>query len=188
MGVAQALDGLHRRGEVCGGLRPDTVELDGNTPVLLPAGSDPEAPGEPWQAAYVAPEVHAGGRPDARSDLFALGVLVHEMATGRIPFVGATVADVTRAIRAGRFVGLDEHEPMAPPSLTRLLATCLAPDADERWQSARDFGRELGWTGALDEPAPERLEDDSRASPATLYGVIGLAAGIVLSGAWRACG
>ncbi len=186
--MALALDALHRTGAASGALCPQTVRLDGDVPTLAVVDVDGDGTALACPKVYLAPELQAGGWPDSRSDLFALGGLVHEMATGRRPFEQTEGADLAAAMRAGRFTRLDQHDPMAPPSLSRIVAICLAPDPDDRWQSARDFGRELGAAGAFDEPAPERLEDDSRASPATLYGVNGLVAGIVVSGAWRAFG
>src|SRR5262245_38584191 len=84
---------------------------------------------------YMSPEQLQGNAADARSDIFAFGVVLYEMLTGRRAFEGASPASVIAAI-------LERPAPsiatVAPSSLDRLLQRCLAKDPDERWQSARD--------------------------------------------------
>ncbi len=182
--VANALDELHRSGEVHGGVTPARIWLEGPRVRLSPA--DAVAPGDGRPAP--APELLDGGEPDARSDHFALGCVLYEMVAGQPPFAGATETAVADAMRAGRVTPLSTYQPLVPPSFVRLVATCLQPDPARRWQSARDLGRELAWVGTLDEAAPERMEDDTRVSTGRLFGLLGLAAGFVFSGALRACG
>ncbi|MEO2196024.1 MAG: protein kinase [bacterium] len=184
VGVADALAELHRRHEVHGGVTTERIWLEGPRVTLAP--SDPATPDGHGEVR--APEVLGGDAPDARSDHFALGCVLYEMVAGRPPFAGATADAVADAVRAGNVTPLSRHQPLVPPSLVRLVDTCLEPDPDRRWQSARDLGRELAWVGTLDEAASERLEDDTRVSTPRLYGLLGLAAGFVLSGAVRACG
>jgi serine/threonine-protein kinase len=188
--VAQALETLHRRGGVCGHLRPDTIRLQAAGVELLGVDGAGEAAvsGVSLEPDYQAPEQLDGQAADARSDHFALGCVLYEMVAGRRPFGADTRDGIIGAIRAGGPPAISALAPMTPPSLDRLIMTCLATDPDDRWQSARDLGRELGRVGTLDEPASERMEDESLASPGRLYGVIGLAAGFVLAAALRACG
>jgi Tol biopolymer transport system component/tRNA A-37 threonylcarbamoyl transferase component Bud32 len=84
---------------------------------------------------YMSPEQLQGGVADARSDIFAFGLVLYEMLTGKRAFDGASAASVIAAI-------LERSAPsvssVAPSSLDRLLQRCLAKDPDERWQSARD--------------------------------------------------
>jgi serine/threonine-protein kinase len=181
--VADALDELHQRNQVHGGVTPERIWLEGPRVKLAPAVSV-----GPDGGPTLAPKVLDGGAPDARSDHFALGCVLYEMVVGRPPFAGATADAVVDAVRAGNVAPLSSHQPLVPPSLVRLVDTCLQSDPNRRWQSARDLGRELAWVGTLDEAASDRLEDDTRASTPRLYGLIGLAAGFVLSGVVRACG
>jgi Tol biopolymer transport system component len=84
---------------------------------------------------YMSPEQLQGGVADARSDIFAFGLVLYEMLTGKRAFDGASAASIIAAI-------LERPAPsvaaVAPSVLDRLLQRCLAKDPDERWQSARD--------------------------------------------------
>src|SRR5207247_2253572 len=86
-----------------------------------------------------------GKEPDARTDIFALGELLHEMATGERAFKGKSQASLIAAILASEPVPISRLRPLTPPALDRVVATCLAKDPDERWQSAHDVGKELRW-------------------------------------------
>jgi Tol biopolymer transport system component len=90
---------------------------------------------------YMSPEQTEGRVADARSDIFAFGAVLYEMMAGQRAFQGDTHSKLATAIR--------EHEPpllaAIPPSLDRVVRTCLAKDPDERWQTARDLLRELQW-------------------------------------------
>ncbi len=88
---------------------------------------------------YMAPEQLEGREADARSDIFALGATLYEMATGRHAFEGDTPVSVASSILK------TEPRPMtgSPPSVERLVRRCIAKDAEERWQSARDVAAEL---------------------------------------------
>jgi serine/threonine protein kinase len=102
---------------------------------------------------YMSPEQARGLQIDARADLFSLGVVLHEMLTGIMPFEGATTADVIAAILHTEPPPLSSLQPMTPPALDRVVRTCLAKEPDERWQTARDLARELKWVAEGDSPA-----------------------------------
>jgi serine/threonine protein kinase/Tol biopolymer transport system component len=94
---------------------------------------------------YMAPEHLAGRDADARSDIFAFGAIVYEMATGRRAFEGTTAATVIGAILHKDPPPLSSLQALAPPELDRLIARALAKDPDDRWQTMRDLTLELKW-------------------------------------------
>jgi eukaryotic-like serine/threonine-protein kinase len=89
---------------------------------------------------YMSPEQLQGQSADARSDIFAFGLVLYEMLTGKRAFDGASAASIIAAILERPAPSVSQ---VAPASLDRLLQRCLAKDPDERWQSARDIGAAL---------------------------------------------
>src|SRR5579872_7597228 len=94
---------------------------------------------------YMSPEQVEGGEADARSDIFAFGAVLYQMATGKRAFDGRTQASVIAAILASEPKPISELQPMSPPALDRLVRTCLAKDPEERFQSAHDLKLQLQW-------------------------------------------
>lgn len=94
-------------------------------------------------APYMAPEQIRGEAVDARSDIFAMGILVFELLTGRRPFGGATTADITSAILRDPPPPLETIRPDLPPDLDRTIARCLEKDPERRIQTAKDVRNEL---------------------------------------------
>ncbi|MFN8096185.1 MAG: protein kinase [Vicinamibacteria bacterium] len=92
---------------------------------------------------YMAPEQVRGRPVDERTDLFALGVVVYELATGRRPFTGETMADVGSAILRDRPEPLTSARADLPAALDRLVGRCLEKDAGDRLRSAREVVEEL---------------------------------------------
>ncbi|MEX2270227.1 MAG: protein kinase [Vicinamibacterales bacterium] len=92
---------------------------------------------------YMAPEQLEGADVGARTDIFALGLVLYEMVAGRRAFEGASSASLIAAILTAQPTPLMAAAPLAPPSLDRLVRRCLAKHPDDRWQSAADVAWEL---------------------------------------------
>ncbi|MFZ0798380.1 MAG: protein kinase, partial [Terriglobales bacterium] len=87
---------------------------------------------------YMAPEQIQGLEADARSDVFAFGLVLYEMATGNHAFEGKTQSSVVGQILAVTPTPISSLQPMTPPALSRLVSTCLEKDPDERFQTIHD--------------------------------------------------
>ena len=92
---------------------------------------------------YMAPEQVDGKEADARSDIFALGAVMYEMATGKRAFEGKTAASAMAAVLERDPAPISSLQPATPPALDRLVKTCLEKDPDERWQTAHDVKLQL---------------------------------------------
>ena len=94
---------------------------------------------------YMAPEQLEGAEADARTDIFAFGVVVYEMATGKRAFDGKSQASLIAKILETDPPPISSLLPMTPPALDRVVKKCLAKEPDRRWQDAGDLCDELKW-------------------------------------------
>lgn len=150
--IADALEHAHRRGIVHRDLKSSNVVVDpdGRAIVLdfglarrLPPGDEHSAAGSTLTAqhalagtlSYMAPEVLRGARADARSDVWAIGVLLYEMAAGTLPFEGRTSFETSSAIIGERPAALPRTVPLA---LRAVIERCLSKAPSGRYQHAGD--------------------------------------------------
>jgi hypothetical protein len=175
--IADALDHAHRHGVVHADLKPGNVMLTRDSVKLLDFGlakltqRDEEVPIDATRSErltevgfiagtvpYMAPEQIEGRQVDGRTDIFAFGVVLFEMLSGRRPFAGDSRASLMAAIVAADPPALASLQPLVPASLERLIDRCLAKDPGDRWQTARDLAAELRWIAeagsAATTPAP----------------------------------
>jgi non-specific serine/threonine protein kinase len=101
--------------------------------------------------AYMSPEQALGEDVDHRTDIFSLGAMLYEMATGVRPYVGPTPASVIAAILSGSAAPLRTRKPELPVELERIIGKCLEKDRTRRFPSAPDLRAALG---ALVKAAP----------------------------------
>ena len=156
--LADALAAAHEQGVVHRDLKPANVMLsrEGRVKVLdfglarVAAGVDAAqaatltSVGEVMgTAAYMAPEQIRGDAVDARTDLFALGILLYELVTGRRPFGGATAADISSATLRDAPPPAQALRADLPPDVARILERCLEKDPERRVQTAKDVRNEL---------------------------------------------
>jgi Tol biopolymer transport system component/predicted Ser/Thr protein kinase len=196
--IADALSHAHRAGIVHRDLKPSNVMLTSSGVKLLDFGlarrrAEPSAAVDSATVSlenrkltsdgtilgtfhYMAPEQLEGREADHRTDIFALGTLLYEMATGRKAFAGQSQASLIASI-------LTDHPPLIsaarpdsglPLAFDHVVERCLAKNPDDRWQTVRDVVLELGWLGGDRSPAkprakPGRVRRDTIATAAVVF-------------------
>jgi serine/threonine-protein kinase len=206
--IVDALDKAHRQGIVHRDLKPGNIMLTKAGAKLLDFGlAKLRKPGtvgtEGFSAAtttqsgpltergmllgtlpYMAPEQVEGKEADARSDIFSFGTIAYEMLTGHRPFGGESQASLIADIMHVEPPAVSAVQPLSPLSVDRVVATCLAKNPDERWQTATDLKREIRWVTeasvAADQAASAATVKTRRVAVA--WGA-GAAAALVLVGA-----
>jgi tetratricopeptide (TPR) repeat protein/predicted Ser/Thr protein kinase len=98
--------------------------------------------------AYMSPEQLEGRPVDARTDIYALGLIVYEMITGHRAFAKGSQAGLIAAILTEDPPAMATLQPKTPAAVERIILTALAKDPNTRWQSASDLAREIAWVAA----------------------------------------
>jgi serine/threonine-protein kinase len=93
--------------------------------------------------SYLSPEAALGREIDARTDIFAVGIILWEMLANRRLFMGETDLDTVRQVQAASVPPIRQYNPHVSPELEAVLARTLTQDPNQRYQTARDLGRDL---------------------------------------------
>ena len=206
--IADALDRAHRQGIVHRDLKPANVMLTksgvklldfGLAKTLAPQAAPTGLTSLPTMASpqhltqqgtilgtfqYMSPEQLEGSEADARSDIFAFGAVLFEMATGKRAFDGKSQASLIGSILKDTPPPASSIAPMTPPALDRVIGTCLAKDPDDRFQTAHDVRLQLQWIAeggsqaGVPAPVVQRRRSRERLAWTIAAAALALAAGL----------
>jgi serine/threonine protein kinase/Tol biopolymer transport system component len=211
--IADALDKAHRAGIVHRDLKPANIMLTKSGVKLLDFGlaklkgpavsismtsiERATTTGGPKTVSgtilgtihYMSPEQVEGREADARTDIWALGVVIYEMATGTRPFDGDSAASIIGAILKDTPAPISTRQPLVPSALDHAVARCLAREPDDRWQSVADLRGTLQWIAATPQfssPSPSvQSTQRRRSSPASIGAALLLTFAAGLAAGWR---
>ncbi len=193
--ITDALDAAHKHAVIHRDLKPGNIMLTKSGAKLMDFGlakvraveAVADATALPTQTTpltadgailgtpqYMAPEQLEGQEADARADIFALGAVIYEMATGRKPFEGKSHADLIAAILAREPQPISAFQATAPPALGHVVRTCLAKAPDARWQTAHDVLVELRWLGQSSQPNVPGTSTKRRNSQITSWSLLAI--------------
>ena len=176
--ILEAIDAAHRKGIVHRDLKPANILVTRSGVKLLDfglakasaelaasmatlAGPATGAGAIVGTLHYMSPEQVEARDADVRSDIFAFGLVLYELITGKRPFDGKSSGSIIASILKDQPQPIAELCPGTPKGIDRIVRTCLEKDPDQRWQSARDIKHALDWAMAdaaagRHEPQPVR--------------------------------
>ena len=154
LGILKALDYIHKNGVVHRDLKPENIMLDPQDNIkLIDFGIASQAGAKRLTYAgftqalgspdYISPEQVKGKRGDARSDLYAVGVMLYEMLSGKTPFSGPSPLAVMNDRLINHPLPPREAEPSITPQLQEILYRALEREPKNRYPSAHSFAQDL---------------------------------------------
>jgi eukaryotic-like serine/threonine-protein kinase len=127
---------------------------------------------------YMSPEQIEGKEADERSDIFAFGAVLYEMAAGKRPFAGKSQISLASSILESDPVPISTVKPQTPPAFDHVVTTCLQKNPEERYQTAHDIKLELQWIAA-DKSSPAAAPLTMAPAPSRSRERLGWAAALV---------
>jgi Tol biopolymer transport system component/tRNA A-37 threonylcarbamoyl transferase component Bud32 len=211
--IAGAIDHAHSKGIVHRDLKPGNIMATKNGAKVLDFGlaklqqhGNSTSPDEvatltealTQQGAiigtlqYMAPEQFEGKPADTRTDIFAFGLVLYELLTGKRAFEASSRASLIAAVMSREPEPIATTVPSAPPALQRVIDRCLAKDPDDRWQSARDLKSELEWIAGTSHTSQHAfagtpaatLQDRASGKPLKIAAAAAGLAALVFAAAW----
>jgi eukaryotic-like serine/threonine-protein kinase len=154
LGILKALDYIHKQGVVHRDLKPENIMVDKNDQIkLIDFGIAANVGSKRLTFAkftqtmgtpdYISPEQVKGKRGDARSDIYALGVMLYEVLTGKVPFTGSNAFTIMNDRLLNNPVPPREVDPTISPELQEIIYRAIERDPAKRYQSAREFAHDL---------------------------------------------
>src|SRR5579859_3956630 len=152
--IAQALEYIHSKGVVHRDLKPENIMVNGNDRIkLIDFGIAANVGSKRLTFAkfsqtmgtpdYISPEQVKGKRGDARSDIYALGVMLYEMLTGKVPFTGSNPFTIMNDRLLNNPIPPRELNPEISPQLQEIVYRAIERDPKNRYASAREMASDL---------------------------------------------
>ena len=184
--VLDAMEAAHRSGIVHRDLKPGNVLVTKTGVKLLDFGLAKAIEPDPLNGMtvsapltgagtilgtpqYMSPEQLQGTETDARTDIFAFGLILYELITGRRAFEAKSGASLIASILKEQPPPISDIAPPTPKAIDRVVATCLEKDPENRWQSAREIRHALDWiiTESVSLPAAGSAERNAESGPSS---------------------
>ena len=183
LGILNALDYIHKNGVVHRDLKPENIMLDPEDNIkLIDFGIASQAGAKRLTYAgftqalgspdYISPEQVRGKRGDARSDLYAVGVMLYEMLSGKTPFSGPSPLAVMNDRLMNHPLPPREAEPSISPQLQEVLYRALEREPKNRYPSAHSFAHDLEHLDQVGVPERSELTDWKKRKSSSLRGIL----------------